>query len=144
VERRRIRGESVPKPFGSGTYQPATVRTKRSIAYEEASRQASVGRRGIAIDQDTAVKPVQMLAEQGKVKILERPLQDGSAAVGIFNRGETPADGALSGQSLKLPGKTLKVRDLWKHEAVPATGDSYSSSIPPHGVVLLKVSSAHQ
>jgi alpha-galactosidase len=98
----------------------------------------------IAIDQDTAVKPVQMLAEQGKVEILERPLQDGSVAVGIFNRGDAPADGTMTWQSLKLPGKTLKVRDLWKHEAVPTAGDSYSASVPPHGVVLLKVSSAHK
>ena len=31
----------------------------------------------IAIDQDTAVKPVQMLAEQGKVEILEGPCRMG-------------------------------------------------------------------
>jgi alpha-galactosidase len=98
----------------------------------------------IAIDQDTAVKPVQMLAEQGKVEILERPLQDGSVAVGIFNRGDVAADGALSWQSLKLPGKKLKARDLWKHEAVAAAGDSYSTTVPPHGVVLLKVSTAQK
>jgi alpha-galactosidase len=93
----------------------------------------------IAIDQDSAVKPVEMLAEQGKVEILERPLRDGSVAVGIFNRGDTAADGTLSWQSLKLPGKRLKVRDLWKHEAVATTGDSYTANVPPHGVVLLKV-----
>ena len=72
------------------------------------------------------------------------PDQLQKVAVGIFNRGDAPADGSLLWQSLKLPGKTLKVRDLWKHEAVPTTGDSYSASIPPHGVVLLKVSSAHK
>ena len=43
--------------------------------------------------------------------------------VGIFNRGDTPADCTLSWQSLSRR-KTLKVRDLWKHEAVP-NGDSY-------------------
>ena len=31
----------------------------------------------IAIDQDTAVKPVQLLTQQEKVEILERPLRDG-------------------------------------------------------------------
>jgi alpha-galactosidase len=97
----------------------------------------------IAIDQDTAVKPVQLLAELGKVEILERPLQDGSVAVGIFNRGETSADETVPWESLKLPGKKLAARDLWKHEAVATTGDSYHTDVPPHGVVLLKISIAH-
>ncbi|MGC2398692.1 MAG: glycoside hydrolase family 27 protein [Acidobacteriaceae bacterium] len=98
----------------------------------------------IAIDQDTAVKPVQILADQGKVEILERPLHDGSMAVGIFNRGDDAADGTVSWASLKLPGKNLVVRDLWRHEPVAVKGDSYRATIPPHGVVLLKVSTAHK
>jgi alpha-galactosidase len=97
----------------------------------------------IAIDQDTAVKPVQTLSEQGKVEILERTLQDGSVAVGIFNRGDTAADETLSWAILKLPGTKFVARDLWKHEPVATTGDSYHATIPPHGVILLKVSSAH-
>jgi alpha-galactosidase len=97
----------------------------------------------IAIDQDKAVKPVQTLSEEGKLEILQRTLQDGSVAVGIFNRGETPTDGTVSWASLKLPGKKFKARDLWKHEAVATTGDSYHATVPPHGVVLLKVSTAH-
>jgi alpha-galactosidase len=98
----------------------------------------------ISIDQDTAAKPVRMLSEQGKVEILERPLHDGSVAVGIFNRGDAPADGSFSWQSLQLPGKKLQIRDLWKHEAVAAVGDSYSATVPPHGVVLLRVSAAQK
>jgi alpha-galactosidase len=94
----------------------------------------------IAIDQDTAVKPVEKLAEQEKVEILNRRLQDGSVAVGIFNRGEAPASGTFSWQSLKLPGKKLTARDLWKHEAVPISGDTFSATVPAHGVILLKVS----
>jgi alpha-galactosidase len=89
------------------------------------------------------VKPVQTLSEQGKVEILERPLQDGSVAVGIFNRAEAPTDATVSWASLKLPGKKLSARDLWKHETVAVTGDSYHATVPPHGVVLLKVSAAH-
>src|ERR1700727_2300566 len=93
----------------------------------------------IAIDQDPAAKPVQLLSQEGKTEILSRPLQDGSTAVAIFNRGDEATHGSVAWNSLKL-GKNLKVRDLWKHEAVAATGDSYTANVPPHGVVLLRVS----
>jgi alpha-galactosidase len=96
----------------------------------------------IAIDQDTAVKPVQSLAQQEKVEILDRPLHDGSVAVGLFNRGDTPASGTFAWDSLKLPGKKFKVMDLWKHEPVAPSAGSFTATIPPHGVVLLKVSAA--
>jgi alpha-galactosidase len=96
----------------------------------------------IAIDQDPASKPAQVLSEEGKVEILDRILQDGSVVVGLFNRGDDTATGTFAWDSLKLPGKARQVRDLWKHEAVAVVGDNYSATIPSHGVVLLRVSAA--
>jgi alpha-galactosidase len=97
----------------------------------------------ISIDQDTAAKPVQLLNQQDKVEILDRPLRDGSVAVAIFNRGDAPTSGTFAWESLKLPGKKFKVMDLWKHEPVTPSAGNYSATVPPHGVVLLKVSVAH-
>ena len=77
------------------------------------------------------------------MEILSRPLQDGSVAVAIFNRGDEAAQGSVAWNSLKM-GKNLKVRDLWKHQAVATTGDSYTANVPPHGVVLLRVSKANK
>jgi alpha-galactosidase len=96
----------------------------------------------IAIDQDAAAKPVQLLTQQEKVEILDRPLHDRSVAVGLFNRGDAPASGSFAWDSLKLPGQKLKVMDLWKHEPVTPSAGSFTATIPPHGVVLLKVSAA--
>jgi alpha-galactosidase len=97
----------------------------------------------IAIDQDQAAKPVQVLNQEGKVEILWRPLQDGSVAVGIFNRGDVAAVGSLSWASLRVdsPANNLYIHDLWKHEDVVIAGEKYAATVPPHGVVLLKVSS---
>ena len=97
----------------------------------------------IAIDQDPAAKPVQTLATNGDLVTLWRPMQDGSIVIGLFNRGASPATAAFSWKN--LPGglagkKKLTARDLWKHEAVQVSGDSYSTTVPTHGVVLLKVS----
>ena len=33
-----------------------------------------------------------------------------------------------------------KLRDLWKHQDLGTAQDSYTASVPKHGVVLLKVS----
>jgi alpha-galactosidase len=70
-------------------------------------------------------------------------LRDSSVAVGLFNRGDTSTSGTFAWDSLKLPGKKLKVTDLWKHEPVTPSEGSFTATIPPHGVVLLKVSVAH-
>ena len=41
--------------------------------------------------------------------------------------------------SLGVAKKKVQVRDLWKHEAVPVSGDQYSASVPMHGVALIRV-----
>ncbi len=98
----------------------------------------------IAVDQDPAAKPVQLLAQSGKIEVLSRSMQDGSTIVGIFNRGDAAASGGFSLSSLKLNASAtgLQARDLWKHQDITVKGDSYSDSVPAHGVILLKVSAA--
>jgi alpha-galactosidase len=100
----------------------------------------------IAIDQDPAAKPTKLLAQQGKVEILVRAMQDGSMAVGLYNRGGAPAESKLAWDSLGLSKvtKAWKARDLWKHADVPVTGPAYAATIPAHGVVLLRVSAGKQ
>jgi alpha-galactosidase len=96
----------------------------------------------IAIDQDPEYKPVTSLSSDGGIEVLMRPLHDGSVAVGLFNRTATPADAQFARNSLpaNLKGKGTKVRDLWKHEAVAMEGDAFKTTVPSHGVVLLKFS----
>jgi alpha-galactosidase len=71
-----------------------------------------------------------------------RPLHDGSVAVGLFNRGDAPAEASFKRSSLppNLAGKRVKARDLWKHEAVTMGPDGFTATVPSHGVVLLKIS----
>jgi len=99
----------------------------------------------IAIDQDPDGKPVCRISREGKTETLVRLLRDRSLAVGLFNRGDQPAEMRLRWDDLHLPtvvgGKRLQARDLWKHEAVQVSGEFYTATVPVHGVVMLKVSS---
>ena len=97
----------------------------------------------IAIDQDPAALPVERTPPQGSSEILVRPLANEAVAVGLFNRDSSPAQIGFRWDSLgldvNLGGKTLEARDLWKHEDVSVTGETYTAIVPPHGVVLLRV-----
>jgi alpha-galactosidase len=96
----------------------------------------------IAIDQDPEYKPVTSLSSDAGIEVLMRPLHDGSVAVGIFNRTATPAEAQFAHNSLpaNLRDKKIKMRDLWKHEAVVMQGGTFKATVPSHGVVLLKIS----
>jgi alpha-galactosidase len=95
----------------------------------------------IAIDQDPAGKPAKRISDAASTAVVViRPLHDGSVAVGLFNRAEQPQSVTVKLESLGLAGKKLAARDLWKHEPVPLSGDNYQTTVPSHGVILLKVS----
>jgi alpha-galactosidase len=101
----------------------------------------------IAIDQDRDFKPVYRLSQAGKSEVLVRPLSGNAFAVGLFNRGDKPAEIGFRWDALKFDTglygfRRLQAQDLWKHLAVPVSGDDYTAAVPAHGVVLLKVSIA--
>jgi alpha-galactosidase len=97
----------------------------------------------IAIDQDPYAKPVRILSVEGKNEVLVRPLEGDAVAVALFNRGDQDAPISFRWDSLQLGanlgGKQLEARDLWKHVDVPVSGDSFTATVPRHGVVLLRV-----
>lgn len=90
----------------------------------------------IAVDQDKAVKPVRAISPT----VWARTLADGSLAVCLINRGDTPSPVTVTWKSLGIAGKKIQARDLWAHKAVSATGDGYTATVPTHGIVMLKVS----
>jgi len=98
----------------------------------------------IAIDQDLEAKPVQLLSREGTSEVLVRPLTGNAVAIGLFNRGDKPAEISFQWDSIHLFDnlgfgmRPPTVRDLWKHQEIPATGDTFTATVPPHGVVMLQ------
>ena len=68
-------------------------------------------------------------------------MADGSKAVGLFSRTEIDDTFALDWKVLGITGKQT-VRDLWRNKDVGAFDNQFETTIPHHGVVLLKITPA--
>ena len=93
----------------------------------------------IAVDQDKLGKQGYRVSAQGATEIWEKPLSDGSKAVGLFNRGDSASAITLDLKSVGF-GDGAKLHDIWAGKDVMASGGSYTVQVPMHGAVLLKIS----
>ncbi len=90
----------------------------------------------LAIDQDPLAQSANRVAQANNVEVWVKNLKNGSKAIGLFNRGNVPATATLNWADAGLTG-SQQLRDLWQHKDLGSYTDSYSSPVPPHGVVLL-------
>ena len=92
----------------------------------------------IAIDQDRAGKQGDRVRAEGPMEIWARTLADGSRAVGLFNRHPQPMEMQVDFRELGFKS-VVKVRDIWAAKDLGLIRSSYQTSVPGHGVVLLRV-----
>ena len=92
----------------------------------------------IEVDQDALGVPARKLTANPDV--LVRPLEDGSLAVGLFNRAEETKPVVVTRQDLSIGQGTYGVRDLWRQKDIGLLADRFETTVPAHGVVLLKIS----
>ncbi len=90
------------------------------------------------VDQDPLGRSAQRLWRDARREIWARPLEDGTYAVGLFNRGLAPAAVTVDWSLLGLRGRQ-PVRDLWQRMDVGSFSDKYSATVPRHGAVFIKV-----
>ena len=102
----------------------------------------------IEVDQDPLGKQASRISKSPGVEVWARELDDGSRAVGLFNRGEAPAPVSVSFFSLGLKEKGFlgdqflgghRVRDLWRQKDLGRYRDYFNAQVPPHGVVLVRI-----
>jgi alpha-galactosidase len=93
----------------------------------------------IAVDQDKDGQQGKRIWQSGDQEIWTRPLSGGALAVALFNRGKEASRMTVHWADLGIAGKRA-ARDLWPHADVEWQGPDYSTTIPAHGVVMLRVS----
>jgi alpha-galactosidase len=108
-------------------------------AMTAATRELLVNAEVIAVDQDRQGRPGRRVAKDGDREVWARPLADGSTAVALFNRGPATADLAAGWPALGLTGPR-RVRDLWAHTWRGQARAEVRAKVPPHGVVMLRLS----
>jgi alpha-galactosidase len=105
----------------------------------------------IEINQDPLGKAGRLLYEEDGVQVWLKPLEDGSYAAGLFNTGgygtdpqsyfwwgdEKAKSFELNFEKIGLNGK-WKPRDVWRQKDIGEYSSSFKTSIPYHGVVLLR------
>ncbi len=92
----------------------------------------------LEVNQDPLGRQARRVARTGGAEAWARPLEDGSWAVGLFNRGRRQSEVTVRWSDLGLGGP-LAVRDLWRRKDLGTHAEGYGVRVPRHGAVLLRV-----
>jgi len=90
----------------------------------------------LAIDQDSLGKQGDRLRKDGDLEVWTRTLSGGAIAVGLFNRSTSAAPMTLKLSDIGLT-HTSGIHDVWSATTVTAPNGELTTTVPPHGVVLL-------
>ncbi len=93
----------------------------------------------IDVDQDALGWQGRVVRQSENEFILQKPLEDGSFAVGIFNLSEGPRKMSATLRELGLDG-IWKVRDVWRQKEIGAVSSLLSVDVAPHGVAFVRLS----
>jgi alpha-galactosidase len=92
----------------------------------------------LEVDQDPLGKPGRRMAKDGNLEVWAKPMEDGSLAVGLFNRGEGMRLVTAKWNDLGIKGKQ-RARDLWRQKDVGAAEDKFEAYVARRGVVLIRL-----
>jgi alpha-galactosidase len=99
----------------------------------------------IKVDQDTLGRQGRRVWREGALEIWVRTLQGGDRAAVLFNRGEQPAEMAVSWEQLDLPARLkADVLDLWSGKKTRGATGRVGGTVASHGVLMFRVSPAVQ
>jgi alpha-galactosidase len=91
----------------------------------------------LEVNQDALGKPAQSRQQTG-ARIYLKEMEDGSKVLGLFNTSPVAGEIAVTWSDLGL-GVPQRVRDLWRQKDLTSTGPQFTSPVPSHGVLLIRV-----
>jgi len=92
----------------------------------------------LEVNQDPLGKQAYRVSRQDGAEVWMKTMEDGSKAIGLFNRDEFPRSVTATWSRLGLAPRQ-HVRDLWRQKDQGVFTGQYATEIPRHGVVLVKV-----
>lgn len=94
----------------------------------------------LAVDQDALGRQATRVSGDDTLltDIYAKPMEDGTWAVGLFNRGKDAATVKALWSDLHLLGPQ-PVRDLWRQKDLGTFKDEFSTTVPSHGIVLVRI-----
>jgi alpha-galactosidase len=107
-------------------------------AMDDATRDLLTNPEVIAIDQDPLGVQGHRIKQEGPVEVWMKPLKDGGAAVGLFNRGWGAMTVTVDFRDASF-GNAADIRDLWAKKDLGHFQEKYTAIVPQHGVVMIKV-----
>jgi alpha-galactosidase len=92
----------------------------------------------IDVNQDPLGESGMVIGRPDSCFLMIKNLYDGTKAVGMFNRTKTPKEVTADWEELRIEGKHL-IRDIWRHKDIGSFKDKFTSVVPAHGVVMVKI-----
>jgi alpha-galactosidase len=94
----------------------------------------------LEVDQDPLCRQASRIIQDTdkQIEIWAKPMEDGSRVIGLFNRSESETPMTVKWYDLGLTGKQ-RVRDLWRQKDLGDFADQFETTVPRHGVVLVRV-----
>ena len=90
------------------------------------------------MDQDPLGQSARVVPLSKDTFLMVKDLDDGAKAVGLGNRGQSPAPVIARWSDLGLSGKCV-VRDLWRQKDLGTFAGEFRADVPRHGVVLVRM-----
>jgi len=92
----------------------------------------------LEVNQDPLGKQAARVAQHGNLEVWVKEMEDGSKAVGLFNRGRIESPVTVKWSDLGVAGTQI-VRDLWRQKDLGSFDTEFTAKVPRHGVVLIRL-----
>ena len=92
----------------------------------------------LEVNQDPLGKQARRVSQADNLEVWAKEMEDGSLAVGLFNRGEVENKVTANWSDLGLSGKQI-VRDLWRQKDLGEFENQFTANVARHGVVLIRL-----